>query len=62
MFRPVIAGTCRLVKSCSNVFKEITMAKRTEARSIDGAYLAGLFLALVMGSAISLTVLLSMFF
>jgi hypothetical protein len=38
------------------------MAKRTEARSIDRAYLAGIFLALVMGSAISLTVLLSMFF
>jgi len=38
------------------------MAKRTEARSIDGTYLAGLFLALAMGSAISLTVLLSMFF
>jgi hypothetical protein len=38
------------------------MAKRTEVRSIDKAYLAGLFLALVMGTAISLTVLLSMTF
>jgi hypothetical protein len=38
------------------------MAKRTEVRSVDRAYLAGLFLALVMGSTISLTILLSMAF
>jgi hypothetical protein len=33
------------------------MAKRIEARPIDRLYLAGLFLSLVMGSAISLAVL-----
>jgi hypothetical protein len=36
------------------------MANRSEVSSIDRAYIAGIVLALVMGSMISLTVLLSM--